>query len=211
MGKVIDLTGQRFGRLLVLKRVKNDKHNKAKWACICDCGKEVVVLGNDLRQGKTTSCSCAQKDMITQSNTIHGESESRLYNIWKKIKKRTNDKADKDYKNYGGRNIRICKEWEVDFLVFKEWALSSGYNDSLTIDRKDNNKSYSPENCRWVSMKVQNRNKRNNREITYQGTTKTLVEWAEYLGINRGTLLTRLRVGWSVEKAFTTPVKQPRK
>lgn len=132
-----------------------------------------------------------------------GGKKTRLNNIYQHIKSRCYNKNDNAYKYYGARGITMCDEWKSDYKVFKEWALLNGYNDNLTIDRIDNDKGYCPENCRWVSMKTQSCNKRNNRLITYKGKTKTISEWAVELGINFRTLHNRLcRSQMDVDLAF---------
>ncbi|MDL2273456.1 hypothetical protein LJC34_02775 [Oscillospiraceae bacterium OttesenSCG-928-G22] len=135
--------------------------------------------------------------------TKHGQKGTRLYNIWKEIKKRTSNANNPAFDYYGGRGIAMCPDWEHDFKTFYEWALSNGYSEHLTIDREDNNGDYSPENCRWVTMKVQANNRRNNRVLSYHDETHTLAEWAEITGINYNTLKHRLRLGWPPERALT--------
>lgn len=196
MGKIIDLTGQKFGRLTVIKFDGINKHKKARWRCVCQCGKECTALGSELRGRHTVSCGCWNKER----KVTHGEGKTRLYRIWADIKTRCLNKTCKEYKDYGGRGITLCAEW-IHFETFKHWAVNNGYNDSLTIDRIDNNASYSPTNCRWATVKEQNRNQRSNRVI--QG--KCLAEWAEISGINYNTLRHRLRKGWPFEKAVSTP------
>ena len=132
---------------------------------------------------------------------------TRLGYIYKGMKSRCFWEKDKDYKNYGARGITVCDEWysprkHRGWIAFKKWAYSHGYKEGLTIDRIDNSKGYSPDNCRWVSMKVQNNNRRNNRLITYKNETKTLSQWSEILGVHKNTIRNRLNRGWEVEKAF---------
>ena len=143
-GKAIDLTGQRFGRLTVLERAGTDSRREAVWRCICTCGNEIYVQGHHLRCGNTQSCGCLRVDTAT----THGESRSRLYHIWFGMKTRCYNPNTKDFKNYGGRGITVCPEWLYDFPAFQKWAIANGYRDDLTIDRIDNDKGYSPDNCR---------------------------------------------------------------
>ncbi len=210
MAKLIDLTGQKFGRLTVMSRAENTKDGKAKWKCKCDCdGKIVEVRSTKLRSGETKSCGCLQKEIISKCNTKHGDSCNRLYQIWNNIRERTNRINHPYYKDYGGRGIFICEEWKENYLLFKEWAMSNGYNENLTIDRIDNDKGYEPDNCRWVTAKTQQNNKRSNKNMTYNGVTKTLSEWAEHTGISKTALKQRLnKLGWSLEKALTTPTRE---
>lgn len=138
----------------------------------------------------------------------HGESKTRLFKIWDNMIQRCTNKNYQRYKDYGGRGIEVCKEWK-EYTTFRDWAKSHGYSDSLTIDRIDNSKGYNPENCRWVSYREQNNNQRTNYLITYQGDTRTLAEWSRELKICYETLKGRLRKHhWSVERAFSTPVRK---
>lgn len=143
-----------------------------------------------------------------ESKATHGEGNSRLYHAWSAMKQRCSNPNNRKYDSYGGRGITVCDEWANSYLAFKKWAIENGYSDCLTIDRIDNEKGYSPDNCRWITNKDQQRNKRNNRLVTINGETKTLAEWSEISGIGHGVLWQRLfNHGWSYEKALTTPVK----
>jgi len=209
VGRRIDLTGQRFGRLVVESFAYMSKCRHSMWNCRCDCGGHNVVSTSNLKTGEVKSCGCLRR--ICHPKT-HEESGSRLYNIWSGIKKRTGVETNKDFKYYGGRRIVMCGEWKNDFLAFKNWAISSGYRDDLTIDRIDVNGDYCPENCRWIPMEKQAENKRNNVKLMYHGETMILADWSERTGIKITTLWSRLFIyGWSVEEAFETPVGQRRK
>ena len=134
-------------------------------------------------------------------------SKNRLYRIWLNMKQRCNNPNNKDYIHYGSRGIKVCKEWENSFVSFRDWALNNGYTEELTLDRKNNERGYSPDNCRWITVKEQNSNKRNNRFLTYKGQTLTFTQWEEKLGLYKGALRDRIdRYGWSVIKALETPV-----
>lgn len=168
MSRLIDLTGQRFGKLLVVERAENTLQGQARWRCKCDCGNESIVRGADLRLGNTITCGCGAHERMTKMNYKHGATfrnkTSRLYNVWSGMKQRCNYEKHASYKYYGGRGIRVCKEWD-DFEAFKEWAESHGYDNSpkrgeCTLDRINVNGNYEPDNCRWVSMKEQAANKR---------------------------------------------------
>ncbi len=163
MGKLIDLTGQRFGRLVVLERVENHGKDPA-WLCKCDCGTVKTVSGNHLRSGNIQSCGCGRRDAAIEHSTKHGGGSSKLYKVWAGMKTRCYNSKFKYYKNYGGRGITVCKEWIGNFGAFQDWALSHGYAEGLTIDRIDNDKGYSPDNCRWVTMKEQRHNRRDCKE-----------------------------------------------
>ncbi len=201
MSRFIDLTGQRFGRLVVEGFAGADKKRNALWNCKCDCGQRRVVAGNNLRSGHTKSCGC--------SHIAHGKCCTRLHRIWANMKTRCYDPQSRAYKNYGGRGILICDEWRDDFQKFYDWAINCGYQDDLMIDRIDNDKGYYPDNCRWVNIEVQNNNKRSNIKIEHQGKVQTLAQWSKELEIEMDVLWHRIRVsGWSVERAFETPVDE---
>ena len=205
MGKVIGLTGQKFGRLTVLGFDKQDNYRQYMWLCKCDCGNIVSVRGYSLRSGNTQSCGCLQKDINLKLRQTHGKTNTRIYNIWVGMKQRCLTPSTSCYKYYGGRGISLCDEWK-SFEPFNEWAISNGYQENLTLDRIDVNGNYEPQNCRWITLKEQQNNTRRNHYITYNGETKTLKEWSEQLGINHSTLLDRLRhPNWSIEEALTIP------
>ena len=133
---------------------------------------------------------------------IHGMKDPRLYKKWCSMKSRCNYPSSKCYPRYGGKGIKICDEWENSFESFYKWAMETGYKDGLTIDRIDNSKGYSPDNCRWATHAEQCRNYSRNRFITYQGRTQCMSDWADEYGINRCTLAQRIKLGWSLERAF---------
>lgn len=175
MSALIDLTGQRFGRLTVLHRDANriwqNGAISVRWVCRCDCGATVTVLANSLRKGATKSCGCAHEELCSQHhpNRKHGGSfqksgsGERLYRVWLGMRERCSNPKHNRYKDYGGRGIYVCEDWE-DYAVFREWAMLSGYDPNAargqcTIDRIDVEGPYAPWNCRWVDMKVQAQNK----------------------------------------------------
>lgn len=147
MGKLIDLTGKRFGHWLVLIRTTNSKIGHPRWLCRCDCGREKIVQGGNLRNGGSKSCQNCQN----KGNYKHGLRRTRLYNVWANIIKRCENPNATHYERYGGRGIRICSEWRKRFMVFRRWALSHGYKDGLTIDRIDNDGNYEPSNCQFIT------------------------------------------------------------
>jgi len=207
MGKHIDLTGKRFGRWTVIKRAENERFGRTQWLCQCECGNIKIVHGNSLRKGLSASCGCLGHENAAKARRKHGDAGKRLYGIWKSMIARCegNLRESKTKTNYKDRGIRVCQEWH-DYKVFKEWALKNGYQDNLSIDRIDVNGNYEPSNCRWVNIKTQNNNSRQNHNITYCGETLSLAQWSERLGINNSTLSFRISKGWDIETAFTTPV-----
>lgn len=135
--------------------------------------------------------------------TKHGKRKTKLYNVWNTMRDRCYNKNNKRYKDYGGRGIAVCDEWRNDFMNFYNWSIQHGYNENLTIDRIDNNKGYSPDNCRWVTRKQQARNRRSNINFTYNGETHCIVEWCELLGLKPKTVYQRIHYyNWSIEKAL---------
>lgn len=197
MGRKTPITiGEKWNSWTIIKK---DKGRHVLWLCQCDCGNTTIVSSNNLVSGTTNSCGCKSALIKT-----HGLTNTRIYSIWRGIKTRTTYKCKGVHHNYIDKGITMCDEWQKPENFIK-WAFANGYSDNLTIDRKDNDKGYCPENCRWVDNKTQQRNKSTNRYITYNGETKALIEWAEILNINYRTLLSRLRYGWDIERAFTTP------
>ena len=206
MRKIEDLTGQQFGYLIIIEFAGIHKRN-AQWKCRCECGNEKVVMGHNLKSGNVKSCGCLRSETTSARCYKHGGTNTRLYNIFSQMLNRCNNQNNTNYKDYGGRGITVCNEWLV-YQNFKAWALANGYADDLTIDRIDNDKGYSPENCRWATRKEQNGNRRNNRLITFEGETKTLSQWATDKNISRDVLRSRLDMDWTVEDVLTKPVKK---
>lgn len=208
MSKLIDLTGQRFGRLTVVGRgpdyVKPSGKHEIKWHCKCDCGNEIDVLGENLKRGASQSCGCYRKDANKERFGTHGETNTRLYGIWLAMKRRCDLPTHHAYADYGGRGISVCPEWVASFESFRDWAYANGYTENLSIDRIDNDGNYAPDNCRWVDGVAQANNRRSNHLITFNGETHNVTQWATILGKNPKTISNRLHTGWSVERALTT-------
>lgn len=169
MSKVIDLTGQKFGKLTVLNNYMQNDKRKTYWLCECECGNKKYIYRHSLISGRTTSCGC---------NIIkHNKYETRLYHIWGNMKYRCNTPTCDAYMNYGGKGIKVYNEWNDDFVNFYNWAVSNGYNENLTIDRIDSNKNYCPENCRWVT-------KSQNTSYSNKSSQHRKANKGKYYGIN---------------------------
>jgi hypothetical protein len=168
MPQLIDLSNKRFGNLVVIKRVGTDQNKRPLWLCKCDCGVEKVINGSSLRNGDTVSCGCYGKKQRIKGKTKHSRTNTRLFNVWQNIKRRCYTKSNPSYKYYGALGVTVCDEWIKDFEAFRVWAYSNGYDENApkgecTIDRINPFGNYEPNNCRWVSMAVQNKNTRRNQ------------------------------------------------
>ena len=203
MGKFIDLTGQTFGRWRVLGRGEN-RGNEITWICKCACPKGTIreVSGNSLRRGVSKSCGCLHDELLVERCTKHGYAKQhdvdRLYQIYCGMKERCYNPKSQYFYLYGGRGIGICAEWlerENGSVNFIEWSRANGYRDNLTIDRINSDGNYEPSNCRWVTTKEQNNNRRNNRYIHYNGECRTITEWAEVKELTYSALAHRLTRG----------------
>lgn len=213
---MIDLTGQKFGRLFILRKNGVAKNGHTLFLCMCDCGKEKTILGISLRSGKTKSCGCIRQETLVAMNLSrikHGHlinnRTTKVYQTWNSLIQRCTNPKNPSYTTHGGRNISVCSRWKK-FENFLE-DMGEPPTDKHQIDRIDNNGNYCKLNCRWCTSTVNNRNKRNNRRITYNDKTQCLSEWAEEIDICRVTISNRLKRGWSIEKALTTPVRKREK
>ena len=201
MGIFRDLTGSRFDRLLVIRRVPNPGNANLKWLCKCDCGNESMVQGGALKDGRVRSCGCLQKEVVTK----HGMHKSKTYGTWTSMKDRCTNSSKKAFKYYGGRGISYCKEWED----FKNFLSDMGEKpDGTSLDRINNNLGYSRDNCRWSTPKEQLRNTRITTYLKFRGVKKSVPEWAEEMGMSPVTLKGRINRGWSVKEALTRPVNK---
>ena len=212
----IDLTGKRVGRLTVLfeGHVKQTASGAKQyfWLCKCDCGKEVFVDGCCLRRGTTTSCGCYSRDRSTKHglakrNRKTGETEHWIYKLWHGMKARCYNPNHKNYVDYGGRGITVCERWLNSVEAFYA-DMGDRPSDKHSIDRIDNDGPYSPDNCRWATMAEQNEGTRQTHLITASGITLSIGKWAKRLGVSRRTIASRIgKLGWSPERAVTTPVR----
>ncbi len=201
-----DLTGIRFERLIVEKRIENTK--PIKWLCRCDCGNSAIVVGAKLKSGRTKSCGCFCKEQVIKASTTHNLSHHPLYRVYKSVISRCYRLKDSRYTSYGGRGIAICDEWLANngFMVFYNWSLENGWKKGLQIDRIDNDGNYEPFNCRWTTNKEQARNRRSNKNIIIFGEELILIEAVEKYGkVDYKVVHDRISAGWPVEKAILTP------
>lgn len=207
MGRFIDLTGQQFGKLTVIEYVGKNSHNESMWRCKCSCSNksETVVRTSDLRTGNTTTCGCGRIDGAKRSNTKHGLRGNPMYSNWKNMLNRCQNSKHKSYPEYGGRGIRVCDEWsnpDTGIKNFVKWGIENGYEKGLTIDRIDPDGDYCPENCRWLTNRDQQRNKRCNIKLR-DGTL--LIDYCEQHGLNYDSIYSRMYHGMPFEEAITKP------
>ena len=207
MGRLVDLTNKTFGRLTVLHKAESVS-GRTMWLCRCECGNIKAIEAYSLKIGETQSCGCLQREVQGNLARTHGLANTPLYRKFRRMHDRCYNTNSKSYKNYGGRGIKICAEWLKDFTQFYNWALQNGYSPELSIDRIDNNKGYSPENCRWVNKTVQSNNRRTNHFLEFNGERHTLAEWETITKISQDVIYARMvKLHWSVEKALATPVR----
>lgn len=202
-----ELIGQRYARWTILSEAE-PKGSARHMNCVCDCGSTGVVSLNGMRAGNSNSCGCYNVDRIKETHCTHRESNSLKtpeYEAWNCMKKRCFDKNNKDYHHYGGRGITVCAEW----LDYETFLLDMGRKPSPlhSVDRKDNDRPYCKDNCRWATKQEQANNRRTNRLIEYKGKTQSLMMWAKEKQVNYFTLRTRLHDGWSFQRAIETPFK----
>lgn len=215
-----DIQGQRFNKLVAVKfshfkeYVRKDRNSLKMvpyWEFMCDCGNVVLLSLDSVKAGGTKSCGCWRREASKINNTIHGEAgknSTRLYRIWSQMKRRCDLPTVRAYPRYGGRGIKVCKDWSESFEVFRDWALENGYSEKLTIDRRDNDGDYEPNNCRWVTHKVQANNRRTNKNVQYKGERYTISELADKFNLPIGSLGYRLLKGMSPEEAIDYLTKQ---
>lgn len=195
--------GSKFDRLTVLASAPA-KNKKSRWLCRCECGKEKVVQSYYLSTKHTRSCGCLSVDTSTVLNTTHGMTYTRTYTVWSTMRARCNNPYHKKYYRYGGRGISVCTRWD-DYNLFLEdmGEARPGYS----LDRVDNDRDYSPSNCRWATAKEQANNTRRNVWLTWAGKTLSIADWAIVLKVNGATLYQRFHKGWDTERILTQPIR----
>lgn len=209
-----NLTGLKFGRLLVLGYWGRSDAGQHKWLCKCDCGTEKAILGRALGKGGTISCGCFARKAVGERNRKHGLHSSRaaqhpLFNVWRSMRRRCCKPTHPQFFRYGARGIKVCERWMTSFANFVS-DMGPRPERGLSIERIDNNGNYTPENCRWATVGEQANNRRTNKRLTVGGASKTVSQWARTSGLNRGTIEGRLRNGWGSERAIKTPVMNHR-
>ena len=206
MAKFMDLTDQRFSKLIVISRAVNNTRN-TRWNCKCDCGRKCVVTACNLRNGHTKSCGCVRA--LTMGNTFrtHGRTESQSYRTWCGIKARCYKPSASNYYLYGARGVTVCDRWLQSFENFYA-DMGDPPTKKHSIDRKDNSLGYSPDNCKWSTQIEQANNKGTNVIVTFNGKTQTLAEWARELNLTRSALAYRLKTWPSTERIFLTPLRR---
>lgn len=229
MGRIDNLIGKKFGELEVIARSGSNKQNRATWLCGCSCGNEKIISGHDMKHGGTISCGCVGskkrienlKRGAEHSKKIGIENEAkrmqeppkekvrvmhqRLSGIWYGMKDRCYSEDHVAYNRYGGRGITICEEWLDDYFKFEDWALDNGYSEELTIDRIDNDRGYSPNNCRWATQIQQMNNRSNNNLVEINGTIKTISQWARQHNLAWSTIKQRVVSGKTGEEILARP------
>lgn len=210
MPKALELKGQRFGRLLVLEQAGRTKKGGILWKCLCDCGNQTNVEGYRLKNGHTQSCGCYHKEQTLKAVTKHGDNRrgkrEPLYDRWQAMISRCYQPKFIEYELYGGRGISVCDEWRKSYVSFRDWALKNGFNRSLSLDRIDTNGNYSPENCRWITRKEQNNNKRNNHRVLFRGEMLSISQISDVTGLPYETIKCRIKRGWEGESLAKPPM-----
>ena len=199
-----DLTNKRFGNLIAIKYFKKPNEKKYTWQCVCDCGNTKNIISSNLIRGNSTTCGCG-KIKLGEITTKHGMAKTRIFKIWVGVRKRCTNSNCKSYNLYGGRGITISSKWDNFIDYYND--MKEGYSDDLSLDRIDPNGNYEPGNCRWATMKTQNRNKRNNHFVNYDNNNKTLAEWSEISGVDSNVINYRIKNGWDLKNAIYTSTK----
>lgn len=200
--KLKEHEGKVINGIKIIKVLEIENGENRNCECLCHCGRKWNAKLFKLLPGKTESCGCIGRRKTSERSLKHGKCDTRLYIIWRGVIGRCEFDYCTNYDMYGGRGIKINEHWKCDFSNFEKWALENGYKENLTLDRIDVNGNYEPDNCRWVTMKEQNRNKTNTVYMTVGGFKKCVGEWAEITGINYGTIKKRIERGLSHEECL---------
>jgi len=205
--KPLDLIGQKFGRLTVLRKIKT---NRIKWECICTCGKTKTIAPESLLRGHTKSCGCLLSETSTKTHTLHGGRKDGKYTpeyrVWSGMKNRCNNPNSEHWLSYGGRGINICDRWVNSFENFLEDMGKKPFK-TAQIDRINNDLGYFKENCKWSTPKENSRNKRDSVYILHNGVTLHVKDWQDNIGIASTTIKARIKTGWTIDKAMTIPAR----
>ena len=208
--RVKDIIGIRRGLLVITGYVGTGENRHARWMAHCDCGKDHIVEGAAFLRWMYRSCGCYRDKQVGDANRTHGKSKSKLYQIWASMIQRCTNPNHPAYARYGGRGITVCERWLHSFENFYE-DMKDRPSEKHTLDRLDNSKGYSPENCAWKTYKEQARNRRSNRILSHGGENLVVAAWTERNGLADSTIRKRLDNGWTIEEAVTTPSMHPKK
>jgi|ERR1035437_1728445 hypothetical protein len=209
MPKLIDLTGQPFNRLTVLKRIKKIP-DQTHWECVCTCGNIVVVKADHLKSGHTRSCGCLQSEAASDANMTHGHSigkqRTHEFSCWIHMRNRCSNPKHKNWHRYGGRGITVCDDWENSYEDFFD-HIGPAPSRKHSIERIDTDGNYEPGNVCWATQKEQANNMHTNRKIEFKGETKNLSQWADIYNISPSVVRSRLVIGWDIGRALTEPLR----
>jgi hypothetical protein len=205
MGAFIDLSGRQFGRLTVLSEGVRKSSGRRRWACICACGKKALVTGDNLREGKTTSCGCYKNDCSRARISTHGATGTLTFGSWTSMRSRCTQPCSNAWERYGGRGIKVCAEWQDSFERFLA-DMGERPSKAHSLDRIDPNGHYEPGNCRWALPKEQGNNRRDNAIVTLFGETLTHAQWERRFSLPQGAIAHRVSRGWPVHRAILQPL-----
>lgn len=206
--KANDLIGHRYGRLTVIANAPPAPNGGRMVTCRCECGTTKDIRPHSLRSGRTLSCGCLFRELRAQgvARASHRMSESSEFRVWADMRRRCRDPRNTNFPHYGGRGIYVCDRWRDSFENF--FADMGKRPPGMTLERKDNDGPYSPDNCQWATRSAQARNRRTSRMLTHEGLTMSAPDWADRVGIPLGVLKTRLQRGWSVARALTEELRK---
>lgn len=203
MGKFIDLTGKRFGRLVAISHDGRNKNKQTCWTFACDCGKVKSIVGQSVREGKVISCGCYMREWASQNSYKHGLSNHPCYQVWHGMMSRCYDESNRNWKSYGSRGIKVCDRWHsMENFISDTEPKPEG----MSIDRINVNGDYAPDNWRWATDEMQNRNRQDSINVVFNGIEMPASHASLLIGGSNSLVSMRLKKGWSMEKALTTPV-----